>query len=298
MLLGEEQGMITRKTAIAQRRPRFLLSPREWILFVLQVGFVASVQASNDILRGNLAPPNSIEAMHNAKAVAGFETAHGFFVEPALQEFFEQTHNLFGFMLTWPDVVQFVNSVYGFCHILVTLSVALWVYIYHRPRFRLLRNVMLLTNALALVGYELYPMAPPRLTTGLIFNHRPFRFQDTLFGVIGNGKVGGSGIGYNPLSAMPSLHIAWALIVAITLIVLVRQPLIRLLAACYPCLMLLTVVITGNHYVMDGVGAAVAVIVACVLVFIYERNRAHVIQFVRRMPLPGGSHAPRSGLSG
>jgi PAP2 superfamily len=161
--------------------------------------------------------------------------------------------------------------------------VAVWVFVRHRRHFARLRNVMLLTNLLALAGYELYPMSPPRLTTGLIYNGHRFVFQDTMRHILGTGKLNGTPIGYNPLSAMPSLHVAWAIIMGVTLILLARNPLLRAFGAVYPVLMVFTVVVTANHYVMDAIGAALAVTVATAIALGWEILKA------RRDRSSGGS---------
>jgi hypothetical protein len=219
-------------------------------------------------VRGNVWRPDLPEALGNARQVVHFEMAHNIFVEPALQVFFQHTHMILGVPLTWSLVVDVANNVYAFCHIFVTMAVAVWIFVRHRRSFARLRNVMLLTNILALVGYEVYPMAPPRLTTGLFYNGHAFHFQDTMRHILGTGTLNGTPIGYNPLSAMPSLHVAWAIIIGGTIVLLARHPLLRALGALYPGIMAFTVIITANHYVMDAVGAAIDVTCATVLVLL------------------------------
>jgi len=220
---------------------------------------VVLVDAGNDIFRGNIHPANATDAINNARQVAGFEAAHGFFVEPAVQQFLLHTQTLLGPIITPSDIVRLANGVYGFAHIFVTLFVAAWIYACHRDRFPLVRNVMILTNALAVIAYEVFPMAPPRLTTGLMFQHHSFHFQDTMQHIIGSGKLNGIPIGYNAYSAMPSAHAAWALIMGLCVLWLARNPLVRILGALYPVLMVLTIVVTGNHYLLDAAGGALAV---------------------------------------
>lgn len=250
---------------------------REWLVFSLQVLLVAMVEIGNDILRGNFLRPDPVRAMRDAQQVAAFEASHGFFVEPALQRFFQHSHDLFGFLLTWGDVVDFADDFYAFCHIFVTLAVVVWIYVDHRPQFTFVRNVAFLTNALALAGYELYPMAPPRLTTGLIYDGRVFHFQDTMRHVLGTGTLNGTPIGYNPFSAMPSLHVAWALIAGVTILLVARNPLLRVFGVIYPAVMLFTVVVTANHYLLDAVGAAIAACGGTLLAILIQRlgERAH-----------------------
>ena len=260
----------------AERR-RLWPTSREWLLFATQAILVAMVELGNDIVRGNLWRPDALEALHNARQVARFEAAHGLFVEPALQTFFRHAHHLFGFVLTWSDVVTIANDVYAFCHICVTLAVTAWIYVAHRSRFAFVRNVTLFTNLVALVAYEVYPMAPPRLTTGLVYHHHLFQFQDTMRHVLGTGTLNGTPIGYNPLSAMPSLHVAWAIIVGASLVLLARHPVLRAFGAIYPGLMALTVVVTANHYLMDAIGAALAVSLATLLAVSLKTGVPHLL---------------------
>lgn len=262
-------------------------SAREWLFFTLQVLLVVMVELGNDIVRGNLWRPNLPEALRNARQVARFENAHNFFVEPGLQVFFRHTHDILGIPLTWAAVVDVADDVYAFCHIFVTLAVAMWIFVRHRKYFARLRNVMLVTNVLALVGYEVYPMAPPRLTTGLLYNHQAFQFQDTMRHILGTGTLNGTPIGYNPLSAMPSLHVAWAIIIGGSIVLLARHPLLRALGALYPGIMAFTVVITANHYVMDAVGAALVVMCATSVVLIASFLSQH---------LGRGGHGSETGL--
>jgi len=247
-------------------------TPWEWLAFAAQVLLVAMVEVGNDIFRGNFVRPDAAEAIQDAQQVATFEAQHGFFIEPALQRFFERSHDVLGFLVTWPAIVTFANNVYAFCHIFVTLAVVLWIYVDHRPRFAFIRNVTFFTNAFALLGYELYPMAPPRLTIGLIYNHHLFHFQDTMRHILGTGTLNGTPIAYNPFSAMPSLHVAWALIVGATLLLVARHPLLRLMGVIYPAVMIFAVLITANHYLMDAVGAAVAAGLATLVALALQRS--------------------------
>jgi hypothetical protein len=254
----------------------------EWVLFTLQALLVVMIELGNDIVRGNIWPPNMPEAMSNARQVVHFEMAHNVFVEPALQVFFQHTHIILGIPLTWPVIVDVANNVYAFCHIFVTLAVAIWIFVRHRRYFPRLRNIMLLTNILALIGYEIYPMAPPRLTTGLFYNGHAVHFQDTMRHILGTGTLNGTPIGYNPFSAMPSLHVAWAIVIGGTIVLLARHPLVRAFGALYPGLMVFTVIVTANHYVMDAVGAAVDVTCATLVVLLLSSLFQHLGRRQRR----------------
>ncbi|MBV9281702.1 MAG: phosphatase PAP2 family protein [Chloroflexi bacterium] len=245
---------------------------RQWLWFALQLGAIAALQSADDIVRGNIEPPNMAEAIRHARVVAGIERAHGFFVEPALQLWVRHAHALFG-ILSYGTIGRATDLIYALGQTLVPLGVAVWLFLRHRSRFPVVRDVTFLSTLLALVGYEVYPTAPPRLTSGLIYDHRIFHFQDTVQHVIGDGKLNGVPIGYNAYSAIPSLHIAWALILAASVALLARRPLVRLAAALYPLLMLFTVVATANHFLLDAVGGALTVALAAMAALVLERYR-------------------------
>jgi uncharacterized membrane protein len=72
---------------------------------------------------------------------------------------------------------------------------------------------------------------------------------------------------------MPSVHMAWAVVVGATLVLLARSPMARLFGMLYPAAMLVAVVVTGNHYLMDAAAALLVVIVAAAGAGAYERWR-------------------------
>jgi hypothetical protein len=249
----------------------------ESLAFALQVLIAVSVEVGDDLARRVVAQHGTIEGINNAREVVAFEAAHGFWIEPGWQLFFEQSHRVLALTVTWADVAHSMNFVYIVGHVFVTLGVAFWVYFYRRPYFALLRNVVILTNVFALCLYERFPVAPPRLTTGLIFDHHAFAFQDTMYGILFNGgRVGSTPLAYNEFSAMPSLHVAWALVVGAALLLLARPFPIRLLGVVYPTLMLMAVVVTGNHYLLDAIGAALCVMLASILAVAFEGWRGRL----------------------
>jgi hypothetical protein len=241
------------------------LSLTAWLSFLAQVMIAISFEVADDLARGHFAQHGTAQGIDNARRLVSFESAHDLFVEPAWQTFFLQTRRLIGLTVSWLDVAHVMNAIYIGGHVGVTLGVAFWVFVAHRRWFVFLRNTVIFTNGFALLIYETFPVAPPRLTSGLWWDGHPFRFQDTVFGVVGrSGHLLGSQAGFNEFSAMPSVHIAWALIAGSTLVVLSQAPLARAFGAVYPFLMLTAVVVTGNHYLLDA-AAAVLVVVAAAL---------------------------------
>lgn len=244
----------------------------EWLNFATQVLIAISVEVGDDLGRAFVSQRGTLEGIQNAQQVVAFEAAHGLWVEPAWQMFFVQSHRVLLFTITWIDTMKVMNAIYIFGHIFVTLGTALWLYVHHRRLFGFVRNIVIVTNVIALFIYERFPVAPPRLTTSLTFNHHLFTFQDTVFGTTSNaGTAIGAHVGYNEFSAMPSVHMAWALIVSFCIVLLARPLIAKLLGACYSPLMLVAVVVTGNHYIMDAVGAGVVVVVATSVALLLER---------------------------
>lgn len=241
------------------------------MLFLSQVALVEILDAGNDVLRGDIFPPNPAQAVDNARQLAHFEEARGFFVEPSLYAYFQHSHRILGVNITPQVAVGIANNVYAFLHIAIPVLVAAWVYVRYRHRFALLRNVLIITGLLAFVGYLVYPLAPPRLTTGLIYHHHVFQFHNTMPYPKGAFQLHGRPIGYNPYAAMPSLHIAWATIIAATVFLLSGRLIVRALAVLYPSVMTLAVVVTANHYLLDGAGSLIAVALAAPIAAGIER---------------------------
>jgi PAP2 superfamily len=238
--------------------------------FGIQCLIAISFQVFDDFTRGFFVPHASMQGIQNAKDVISFEVGHGLFVEPAMQSFFLQTHRFMLFTFSWLDVAHTMNVIYLFCHIFCTLGVAGWVYFYRRPFFRLLRNSIMLTNAYALLVYENFPVAPPRALPSISVGHHSFHFLDTMYGVFSGGKIVGTQIGFNEFSAMPSIHMCWAIVVAGAIILLVRPLWIKVIAALYPAIMLIAVVVTANHFLLDAVGSVAVVMLAIPTALAYE----------------------------
>jgi hypothetical protein len=237
----------------------------QWIAFAIQVMIAISFEVADDLTRGFWTQRGTAEGIRDARNLVSFEVSHGLWVEPAWQQTFLQTRHFLAFSISWIDMAHLMNGVYILGHVFVTLSVACWVYFYRRQYFVLMRNTVMLTNALALVVYETFPVAPPRLTSGLIWDGHDFAFQDTVFGVFSNGRMLSRSLSYNEFSALPSVHIAWAIIAAAAVILLARAWPIKVVASLYPVLMLIAVVVTGNHFILDA-AASVPVVLAAALI--------------------------------
>lgn len=155
------------------------------------------------------------------------------------------------------DLIRLFNYYYVGLHVAFTGICLIWLFACHRDRYPAVRNVLAISTAASLL-VALIPVAPPRLVPGL--------------GLVDTGRVVGPGVypatprpGLDQLSAMPSVHVGWALIVAGAVIYASRHPW-RWLAAGYPAFTLWVVVVTGNHYWADGIVEAVLCALALLVV--------------------------------
>jgi membrane-associated phospholipid phosphatase len=108
--------------------------------------------------------------------------------------------------------------------------------------YSLIRNAFLASGALALIVFLLFPVAPPRLIgAGFVDT-----LQDTLALTYDKSP------GVNEFAAVPSMHVGWNLLLALGLFLSIRNPIGRGLALLLPPVMILSTVITGNHYLIDA----------------------------------------------
>jgi hypothetical protein len=150
--------------------------------------------------------------------------------------------------LHWPSLVRSANWYYVGVHFPATLAFLIW-YWWKRPapEYRWARQLIIVITALALVLHVAMPLAPPRMLTGL-------GFLDTM-NVLGPTAYGeNAGTVANQFAAMPSLHVGWALLIAVVVVRTLDSPW-RWLIVAHPIVTMAVVVVTANHYWMDGIVA-------------------------------------------
>lgn len=185
-------------------------------------------------------------AFANADAVIRAERALGFYWEPWLQARFS----------TFQPLMDSMICFYREAHLPAMVACLAWVFMRRRDVWPLFRNWFLSLNLIGLIFYALVPMAPPRMLTwsgvvDMAYLHR----DDVAF-------ASAPSIFANPFAAMPSLHFGYALFVALCVFALARPLWLRRAAFVYPVLCLLAIVVTGNHFILDAVGGALAVLAA------------------------------------
>jgi len=188
-------------------------------------------------------------ALRNAQTVIGIEQRIGVYNELALQQWF----------LQWPWLIRACNIFYGMFHFIVPIVVLVVLHRRAPSRYRRWRDSLAATTALALVGFSLFPLMPPRLLCDCALGSgADSGFVDTLSRYGGLWSFGSHGVGAvsNQYAAMPSLHFAWALWCACAVYPLVRNRAGRTVVVAFPVVTLLVIVVTANHFWLDAVGGA------------------------------------------
>ncbi len=190
-------------------------------------------------------------AFANADQVIAAERRLGVFAEPAFHQLVAGNETLLAIM----------SAVYLSAHGPVTIGALIWVALRRPQAWPLLRRSFLATQVLIVCGYLLFPCAPPRLLPSSAFS-------DTTADVWGEGMAAASELLQSPYAAVPSGHVAFALIAGGSIALLARQPLVRILGVLWPVVTVLIVVATANHFFFDAFAAALVTALGFALAYV------------------------------
>ena len=146
------------------------------------------------------------------------------------------------------------NYMYSVSHLAVTVAVLGWLYVARSGAYRAARTTLLLTTVLGLLGFWLFPLAPPRFFPHLGFVDTIVR--DGTWGSWGSNAVTKIS---NQYAAMPSVHVAWSAWAAAAIVLYARSRWLKAAAVLYPPVVVFVIIGTANHWVLDAVGGLVAV---------------------------------------
>ncbi|MEU0128728.1 MULTISPECIES: phosphatase PAP2 family protein [unclassified Streptomyces] len=266
----------TRPSLRALRSPR---RPRLWFEILL----IAVSYWVYSLVR-NAVPEQKAAALRNADWIWSLE--HG--VGLAFEETVNQAVN----SVTW--LIVSMNYYYATLHFVVTIGVLVWLFRRHPGRYAATRLVLFATTAVALLGYYLFPLAPPRLMNGGGFIDTVMLHQT--WGSMASGNFKHMS---NQYAAMPSMHIGWSLWCGLTICALASAPWARILGLLYPVATLVVIVATANHFWMDAVGGMVCLTFGVAVSYAWygtlphrlpKRVAARVgrLRALRRNPEPAG----------
>ena len=207
-------------------------------------------------------------ALDNAQRIISLEKSLGFFWEPEWQAWA---------IASATGLVVFFNWAYIITFWPIVLTTAFILYVVNRRRYVYYRSVVMLSFALALLGFMLFPLAPPRM----LADH----FVDTIktFGPAFYASREFANY-YNPYAAMPSLHFSWTILLGILFL---RTPgiWIKVLGVLYPALTLMAITVTANHYLMDAIGGGLLIAASFAAMELVVRRRLFLPRVVARLRL-------------
>ncbi len=220
-----------------------------------QIVLVCGAYLLYRLVRGQV-DGRAADAFENARRIIGAEQSMGLFVEPAVHHWAE-ARGWVADAASW----MYVNS-----HFTVTTVALGFLYLRHNARFYFVRNMFMISMGIALVGYVAFPTAPPRLLP-------EWGFQDSVAQFTGV-DAQRSDVFVNPFAAVPSMHVAFALMLGLSMAGIARHRAVRVLWRCYPAVVTFVVIATANHWWFDAyLGAATAAVSAVTAQALLARAR-------------------------
>jgi hypothetical protein len=180
--------------------------------------------------------------------------------------------------LEHPLWIQAANVYYAVAHVPAVIALLLWAFIRHRDRYPRVRNVLALVTA-ACLTVQLVAVAPPRMYPDLGFVDSGHLYGQSVYTAVGTGVS-------DQLSAMPSVHIAWAVLVGVAA-VLISSSRWRWLVLAHPIVTFVVVAATANHWWLDGIAAIVILAMAAL-----ADDRARALVGARRPSVELGTPPP------
>jgi membrane-associated phospholipid phosphatase len=214
--------------------------PRGWRDLMRQIALFVGAFLLYDLVRGlvHSGSPFDYKPFGDAMRIIDFERAVHIFIEPSVQAWTQNSR--------W--LMDAADWIYLNGHLFVTVGALIWIYLRRNQSFYFTRNVLMVAMLLALVGYTVYPTAPPRLMPEWGFTDSISQF---VTGSRGWTDQGASGAFVNVYAAVPSMHVCFALIIGVSMAHLVKRRWAKILWYLYPLLVTWVVVATANHYLTD-----------------------------------------------
>lgn len=226
---------------------------RAALRLLLEVAILVCAYLAYEAVR-RLVAPNSSEAFGHAFNIIAFEQQLGIFFEPSLQ----------GMIVDHDWLVTLSNWVYVWGYLPVISVTGLYLYVRHHDFYTRYRNAFLLSGAVGLTIFAVLPVAPPRMFPEFGFVDT-VRTQSLFYSQIQNTDL------VNEFAAVPSFHFGWILLVGMAIIQTNRNILARIAGVLAPVLMLLAILLTANHYVIDALIGGALVLAAFAAVRLWER---------------------------
>jgi PAP2 superfamily len=215
--------------------------PQGWPDVLRQLLLFGAAYLGYRLVRG-MVEGRATAAFQHARELIQFERTTHLFVEPSVQAWASGSHLLMD-VSSW----LYVNAQTS-----VTVGGLVYLYLCHNRSFYFVRNMLMIAMAIALVSYAVFPTAPPRFMPEWGFIDSVSNFT----GVRVDHASATMTALFNPYAAVPSMHVAFALMIGWPLARLARPRVVKVLWLLYPFLMTFVIVVTANHFIVDALFGA------------------------------------------
>jgi membrane-associated phospholipid phosphatase len=237
-----------------------------WRGGIREIAMVLVLYAAYSFTQGNLAKTQII-AFQNAFNLIDIEKRLHVFCELGIQQWFMQNSTL----------IHLANSVYSFLFYPAIIAFAIWAYNRHHPQYQIARNVFMVSAGIGLVCFALYPMAPPRMLSDLGFVDTLAQYEVVHY------SASIPSVLVNQYAAMPSFHFGWTFLVGAGTFWIAKSFWLKLVGLLVPLLMFISIVATGNHFILDAVaGAAIIFLSYAAVSFFFGTSVRKVFSHLSR----------------
>lgn len=202
---------------------------------VFEISLVAIAFLFYFLVRGAVVDRNA-EALRNAHHIMDWERTLGIFWEPRLQEV----------VLHRKPLIDLFNFIYFWMDFPLIVAVGFALYFFRRHQYTVARDAILLSGAIALVIYNVFPVMPPRLIPGDEFVGTIEKYNQLSY------QAQSLRAFVNPYAAVPSLHFGWAMIIGGAIFLATRNVVVRAAGLLLPWAQLAAIIFTANHYIVDA----------------------------------------------
>jgi hypothetical protein len=263
--------MVARLRLMQARLLHTRVLPHGWPDVLRQVALVALAYGAYSLVRGLVAGDGAVAFQH-ARELIQIERSLHVFVEPSIQAWASGSRLLMDFS-SW----LYVNAQTS-----ITLAALIYLYLRYNRSFYFVRNMFAIAMLIALVGYAVFPTAPPRFLPEWGFIDSVSDFT----GVHVSHASASMNTLFNPYAAVPSMHVAFALMIGWPLASLSRTRVASVLWRLYPLLIAFVIIATANHFIIDAVLGALTAGVSALGAQRLARMRPAVWRFG---PTPAGA---------
>jgi hypothetical protein len=209
--------------------------PHGWIDVFRQIGLFVLADLCYETVRG-LAEGKESVAFANGQTIIDFERSTGTFFEPGFQQS----------LLDDRWVIDAANFLYQNSHFVLTTTFLAFLYLRRNESFYFVRNMFMVAMGIALIGYSLFPTAPPRF-----YPEEGFIDTITQYAAVNHDSALVQ-VFINPYAAVPSMHCGFSLMIGVTGYMISKHKAAKAFWAFYPVLVFWVVIVTANHYWIDG----------------------------------------------